>query len=146
MVARRCPESWIERLEACLPICSNAATQDEEAECLSFIARQLRVAPEAASMFFGDLISDRELAFLLKHRAIETAVASLLRNAPYGFMLSRAAAGPIVCTVVLPGSEEETIFEGASEPMVRLGAVLKAFLSMAKREPLHFVPPRERQH
>lgn len=85
---------WHQELAAWLPVCAEVHGLAEEGECVRFL--------------FDHLID-----------AIESAVAELLSDAPHGYMISRSASGPAICTLVLSGSNEEFTFESRSESLAR---------------------------
>lgn len=125
------PDSWQERLEAWLTVCAEASSRTEELACLRFLVAHLANAPRTVRGFLDATEITSRTEQLLDHGAVESAVAELLHDAPHGFMMSRAVAGPTICTLVIPGGDQEFSFESRSESMARIGAAAKAMIMLA---------------
>lgn len=124
-------EDWREKLQAWLQVCSRAETAKEQRDCLQFLTTHLLTAPPAVKSFVGNELDNERIQKLLLLDAFESAVSKILVDAAHSYMISRPMGGSAICTLVIPGSDNELTFEAGNEPMARAGAAAKAMIVLA---------------
>lgn len=130
-------DDWCDEVEGFLICCVAEASSGEQFQCVRQAARYMMRAPAQASVLFGKLPEFSRLECLLELEALDSAVSALLDDTPHGILLSQAIGGSVLCTVVLPGTEEETHFQAESRALAWLGAVMRASVSTLRRSQIH---------
>ena len=124
-------KSWSDLLEGWLSLCSEAGTVEEQSEALRFLVGKLTDAPPSVIAFLHRLPDSERIEAMLALNAIDSAVATVIEDAVFGYMLSSDMSHRVLFTMVLPGTAGEINFEARTEAMAKLGGVTCAMLRLA---------------
>ena len=123
-------DAWRDMIFGWLNLCAQVDQSCDLIDCLRSAFDLLNVAPKDVIALLGGCPDVAELELLLKLRAVESAAARLVANAPFGALISQAFNGPAVCTVSMSGTSLEVHYSCPSAALVKLGAALKAIATV----------------